>query len=67
MVTATRSRDSVAGKEREPENQTGIPEFHHRDADQTGSLGGHEGSGSGHWATCSLAILTVEIGHGGQA
>ena len=67
MVTAMRSRDSGAGKGMEPENRIGIPESHQRDADQTGSLEGHKGSGSGHWATCSPAILTVEIGHGGQA
>ena len=47
MVTGTRSRDRFAGKGMEPENRTGIPEVHHKDADQTGSLGGHEGFGSG--------------------
>jgi len=66
MVTPMRSRHRVAGKRMEPENQRGIPESHHRDADQTESLEGHEGSGSGHWATCKPAILTVEISHGGQ-
>jgi hypothetical protein len=50
----------------EPENRTGIPEFYHKDADQTGSLEGQEGSGSGYCATSSPAILTVEIGHGGE-
>ena len=65
MVTAMRSRDSGAGKGMEPENRIGIPEFHQRDADQTESLEGHEGSGSGQWATCKPAILIVESGHGG--
>ena len=66
MVTTRRSRDRVAGKRMEPENRRGIPESHHRDADQTESLEGHKGSGSGHRATCKPAILLVEIGHGGQ-
>jgi len=66
MVTAMRSRHRVAGKRKEPESRRGIPEFHDRDADQTVSLEGHKGSGSGHWATCSPVILNVEVGHGGQ-
>jgi len=65
MVTPMRSRHRVAGKRMEPENRRGIPESHHRDADQTESLEGYEGSGSGQWATCKPAILIVESGHGG--
>ncbi len=65
MVTTRRSRHRVAGKRMEPENQKGIPESDHRDADQTESLEGHEGSGSGHRATFKPAILLVEISHGG--
>ena len=68
MVTPMRSRHRVAGKRMEPENRRGIPEFspNRGDADQTEGLEGHEGSGSGHWATCKPAILTIEISHGGQ-
>ena len=66
MVTPMGSRHRIAGKKDGTRKPRGIPESHHRDADQTESLEGHEGSGSGHGATCKPAILAVEICHGGQ-
>jgi hypothetical protein len=66
MVTAVRSRHRFVGERMEPENQGGYPNPNRRDADQTESLGGQEGSGSGHEATCKPAIRVVGMGHGGQ-
>jgi len=65
MVTPMRSRHSVTGKRWSQKTEEGIPEFQHRNADKTGSLEGHKGSGSGHRTTCNPAILNVEMGHGG--
>ena len=67
-MTPMRSRHRVAEKRMGPENQKGDTRISSimGDADQTESLEGHKGSGSGHGATCKPAILTVEIRHGGQ-
>ena len=65
-MTPMRSRHRVAGERMEPENQGGYPNPINRDADQTESLEGHEGSGSGQWATCNPTILAVKIRHGDQ-
>jgi len=65
MVTTMRSRDRVAGKRWNQKAERGYPNSI-CDADQIESLEGHEGSGSGHLATCKPVILFVEISHGDQ-
>jgi hypothetical protein len=65
IVTARRSRHRVAGKGGDQKTKEGYPNPV-RDADQMERLEGHEGSGSGHWATCKPAIRFVEMSHGEQ-
>jgi len=49
----------------EPENRSGMIEFQWN-TDQIGSLEGQQVSGSGQMAIRNLAILYVEISHGGN-